>query len=128
MKLLMILLLAIITVPIYASNANWGTQKINTKYNTIKDIKLMQNTVSITIPSGSQLELIEATELNVIKVHLHKYKISPCPSSKQETDLELVEVEQLNSPDTTVGVNLTKGCRIEVFIDVQEYTTMSFLN
>lgn len=128
-KLLLLLFAFFYFQNVSAAVVNWKNQKVNTTFKTIKTLELeyeMEGN-SFILPRGTVFELFEVSKLNMIKVHLHKYKISNCPSPNKETDLQLIPVEQLNNSKTSVGVNLTRGCIIEVFIDMKEYNTMSFL-
>ena len=109
-----------------AGSIKWQSQEVNSAYKTIKLITLQLDEKLYAIPKGSRFELIEISNLNMIKVHLHKYKISNCPANNIETDLQLILVKQPRG-STSVGVNLTRGCVVEVFIDMKEYNTNSFL-
>ena len=63
----------------------------------------------------------------MIKVHLHKYELPGCTLGAIETDLQLIPVKKRSNKKTSVGVNLLKGCRLEIFVDMEEYSTISFL-
>lgn len=128
MKLLILILSLVSMASASSATVNWNSQEINRTYKLNKTIKLQHDDGFITIPTNTYFELYEITELSMIKVHLHKYNISNCPSQSMETDLELIQVKQPGNSTTSVGVNLTKGCKVEIFIDMNEYQTNSFFN
>lgn len=128
MKFSFVVLVLTLSISALAETVSWSSQEINRTYKVNKNIVLQHNDGAITFPKNSYFELVEKSELNMIKVHLHKYNVSNCPSRSMETDLELIQVDQLDNSTTSVGVNLSKGCRVEIFIDIKEYETMSFFN
>ena len=112
----------------FASISNsWNTIESQKFYKTTKTINLDLNNKSLSIPEGTSFELIEKTKLNMIKVYLYKYKIPNCRFSDQESDLSLVSAKQPNGKEASVGVNLSKGCNVEIFVDFDDYETASFL-
>lgn len=127
MKLLITMLLLAIGGSAFANSTLWDNQEVENTYKLTKKITLHFDDEKFILPKDTEFKLIEISELSMIKVHLHKYIITNCPSNSMETDLELISVRQLNRGKTSVGVNLTKGCRIEIFIDMKEYNTLSFL-
>lgn len=127
MKFLLVAVLLLSAHVSYAAKTKWNAQEVSKIYKTTKTITLEFDDEKYKLPRGTQFELIEVSDLNMIKVHLHKYKIDKCPSKEIETDLQLVNVRQSRSRKTSVGVNLTKGCVVEIFVDMKEYSTFSFL-
>ena len=124
------ILLSVLTLVVqlsFGANSKWSSQETNKRFKSSKLINLFLNDKKIELPQGTSFELFEVSDLNMIKVHLHKYKINNCPSSSEETDLQLVDVDQGRRRKKSVGVNLTKGCVVEIFIDMEEYNTLSFL-
>ena len=81
----------------------------------------------VILPAKTKLKLIEKSALSMIKVHLHKYELPGCTLGAIETDLQLIPVKKRSNKKTSVGVNLLKGCRLEIFVDMEEYSTISFL-
>lgn len=119
---------------LFASALKWSEQNENQIFKLTQSIKInifndKFEEVEHVISKDSKFELIEVSNLNMIKVHLHKYKISNCPSLINETELELVKIKQPSGSDKikSVGVNLTKNCILEVFIDMEDYNSYSFL-
>lgn len=111
----------------YAQSLKWNSLDKGKIYKSTQIIKLQLDESFFELPKGTNFELVEISDLNMIKVHLHKYKISNCPSKRMETDLQLISIEKPNRRKTSVGMNLTKRCIAEVFIDMDEYNTYSFL-
>ncbi len=105
----------------------WKGQSEGTVYKSTKSITLYQDERKIVIPAGTKYELYEVSALNMIKVHLHKYKIDNCPGADIETDLQLFPITQPNRSKISVGINIGKGCNVEIFIDMNEYNTYSHL-
>lgn len=126
MKYIMIYLLLFAQVSFAA--VKWDAQEVNTAYKLNQDIVLQMDDQKYNIPKGTQFDLNEVSDLNMIKVHLHKYKINNCPSPNVETDLQLISIRQNNRRKTSVGVNLTRNCIVEIFVDMKEYATFSFLD
>ena len=104
------------------ANISWENQTVSTTYATSMTIPLSLDNQRFRIQSGSDLKLIEVESLNMLKVYLHKYKVSDCPSPALETDLELLGVY-----GKSVGVNLVRGCVLEVYIERADYQAKSFL-
>ena len=127
MKLALIGLLTLTVNFALASSVKWKRQEVNKEYKLLTGFKLQLDEQEFTIPKGTRFDLMEISALNMIKVHLHKYKINNCPAKNIETDLQLVNVPQSHRGKTSVGVNLTRGCIIEIFIDMEEYNTPSLL-
>lgn len=101
---------------------NWADQEIAKSYTSTMNVPLSLDGQSYNIARSSMFKLVEVESLNMLKVYLHKYKISNCPSANLETDLEL-----LNVGGRSVGVNLVRGCILEVYIERPDYTSRSFL-
>jgi hypothetical protein len=110
------------------SAVKWDAQEVNTTYKLNKKITLQLDDKKYDIVKDTQFELVEVSDLNMIKVHLHKYKINNCPSPNIETDLQLINIRQSSRRRTSVGVNLTRNCIVEIFVDMKEYSTLSFLD
>ncbi len=127
MRFLLLVAIGLISTVVFANTTTWNSQELNSVYKSNKKIVLHLDDKKFTLPAQTRFELVEVDDLSMIKVHLHKYKIDNCPSANLETDLELVSVPQNGSGKTSVGVNLSKGCKLEVFIDMKEYKTRSFL-
>ncbi len=127
-SILLILALGFIIDSYAAMNVKWQSQRVKAQYRSNKKIVLnLENGKQISFPKGTSFNLVEVTPLNMIKVQLLKYKIDNCPSLESETDLELVKVKQTDSTTKSVGVNLTKGCTVEVYVEAQDFNSNSFL-
>lgn len=106
----------------------WSDQELNSTYKLNKEITLYLDDQKFVFAKDAMFSLTESSDLNMIKVHLHKYKVSNCPASNVETDLQLINIIQRDRSSTSVGVNLTRNCIVEIFIDMKEYDTLSFLD
>lgn len=107
----------------FASNVSWDTQSKNTEYRTTKKLELLLEESKLIIAKGSKVKLVEYSELSMIKVHLFKYKLETCSQPSKESDLELIET----SKNISVGVNLAKECILEVFVELKDHNSESFL-
>ena len=121
MKLTTLLAVSLFSTISTAKSIDWNTLKVGDKYALDKRIEFQINDSKIEFNKNTTVELLEASELSMIKVHLFKYKISECSQKNIESDLELVE----SSEDTSVGVNLVKDCVLEVFVELKDYKTKS---
>lgn len=121
MKHIILLSLLLGSFQAFAS-ISWENQTLSATYSTSMTIPLALDSRSFRIDSGTELKLIEIESLNMLKVFLHKYKVTDCPSRNLETDLELVQVH-----GKAVGVNLVRGCVLEVYIERADYQSKSFV-
>ena len=123
------LIISLFLFSIFTAKAEvqWNRQKVFTTYKLTESLKIKSDTKVISLKKDSNLELVEVSELSMIKVFLHKYKVTPCPNKKFVTDLQLIEVKQDEQDSIVVGVNMAKNCQLEVFIDVNEYNLKSFV-
>ena len=128
MKLALIGLLCLTVNFAFASSVKWQNQDVGKEYKLNIDVELQLDEQIFKLPSGTKFDLLEKSDLNMIKVHLHKYKIDNCPAKNIETDLQLIPVNQGRNRKTSVGVNLIRGCIVEIFINMKEYNTLSLLN
>lgn len=104
------------------ANISWQNLSVNSTYSSNMMIPLNQGERSFRIDQGSDLKLIEVEVLNMLKVYLHRYKVSDCPSPSLETDLELLLVH-----GKSVGINLVRNCVLEVYIENADHQAKSFL-
>jgi hypothetical protein len=128
MKLILTMLILALSYSAFAETVTWSSQELNRVYKLNKKFELQHDNGTVPFPKNTYFELVEKSKLEMIKVHLHKYTVSNCSSADIETDLELIQVEQPDNTTTAVGVNLTKKCKVEIFIDMKEYETTSFFN
>ena len=86
MKHIILLSLLLGSFQAFAS-ISWENQTLSATYSTSMTIPLALDSRSFRIDSGTELKLIEIESLNMLKVFLHKYKVTYCPSLNLETDL-----------------------------------------
>lgn len=106
-----------------SNNTKWRELKPGERYKLSQEIKFEDS--KFTIQKGTRLKLIESTPLNMIKVQLLRYQVANCEKQNLETDLELVPVK--GNKDAAVGVNLSKGCILEVFVEKKDLGGESLL-
>jgi hypothetical protein len=123
MKFIISLILTCLSYSSYAAPLSWSELAEGSKYKLSKKIVFQIVDSEVSFPKDTQLKLIETSELSMIKVHLYKYEILNCSKRTIESDLELIQ----SSKNVSVGVNLAKKCILEVFVELKDYKTKSFL-
>lgn len=123
MKLSFILSLFICVGGYAADNNAWKDLIKGERYKLGQSIKFEDT--GFSIKKGTRVKLIESTPLNMIKVQLHRYKISDCSKKEVETDLAMVSVR--GDKDAAVGINMSKGCILEVFVEKKDLNKESLL-
>ena len=114
----MIKLLLLLSLIILASNAAHSSDWMS--LDAGKSYKL-KNSV-LNLKKGTQLKLVEKSDLVMIKMKLHKYRINNCELSKKESGLELVSVNS----ELSVGVTFAKDCILEVFVQERDSKKETF--
>lgn len=114
----MVKLLLLLSLILLASNAarasNWMSLNPGNSYQ-------LKNSV-LSLKTGTRLKLVEKSDLVMMKMKLHKYKINNCELPQKETNLELVAI----NADISVGVTLAKNCILEVFVQEKDSKTETF--
>jgi hypothetical protein len=126
MKFMMVMILTLMSHNIFA-NLNWNNLKISKDYRTSRAFSLYLDDKEFLFPAEAKLTLKKVTRDNSIKVYIHRFKISICPGQTIESDLELLEIKQPQGIATSVGINLSRGCILEIFVDMDEYKTQSII-
>ena len=111
----------------FAAIQSWDAVEEGQNYKLSQNIEIQTQDGAYNIKKGSRLKLIEKSEINMIKVSLHKYKLRDCDNRSMETELELIPVEQNIDEKVSVGVTLVKNCMIEVFVESKDTQTKTFL-
>lgn len=93
----------------------WDKLEPGNRYKLNQNLKFNNKDKKVVFKKGTRLKLVESTSLNMIKVQLQRYKIDNCESENLQTDLEFVPVN--GDEQKAVGVNLSKGCILEVFVE-----------
>ena len=122
---LLILISLFFSYPILAAS-NWQTVKEGENYKLKKSLAIKSHGKVLKIKRGTSLKLVKTTSLNMIKVNHQKYQIKNCKNKKLETELELVPVSQKNQDSVSVGVNLVKGCFLEIFVENKDIKANNF--
>lgn len=122
-----VVLLFVFTSANAFSQKSWSSLKKGDSYKTTRSFNLFLDEREFSFQENTKLTLKETIKDNSIKVYIHKFNVSPCPGKNIQSDLELIEVPQQNGVSSSVGVSLSRGCSLEVFVDMSEYNTLSFL-
>lgn len=79
------------------------------------------------VTKGQLLKLQDLKPLPMINVYMAEFHVSKCTNNDMTTEMILVEVKQPNSKVISVGVDLTYGCKLEIFIEKKDYSSKSIL-
>lgn len=123
------ILLILLTVILFSHNSiasTWESISEGRSYKLMQDLKIEDGKKELFLSKGTRLKALEVSELNMIKVNFQKYQVQNCPDETLETDLELVPVD-IKGTKLSVGVNMTKGCILEVFVEKKDVEKASFL-
>ena len=119
---LLLLLPLLLSLQAFAAN-NWQTVIEGENYKLKESLTMTSKGKIVEIKRGTSLKLVKTTSLNMIKVRHQKYQIKNCKNSMRETELELVPVSQKNQEPISVGINLLKGCFLEIFVENKDIKT-----
>jgi hypothetical protein len=122
---IILLLSLFIGYPALAAS-NWQTVIEGENYKLKKPLDIKSNGKVLQIKRGTSLKLVKTTTLNMIKVSHQKYQIKNCKNTKLETEVELIPVSQKNKEIVSVGVNLVKGCFLEIFVENKDIKANNF--
>ena len=125
-SILFILILSVSTIS-FANTITWKKVEIEQTYILNQTIIVNTESAQSKIAEGTKISLIEVKTLPMLKVKSHKYQLGQCTNSNLSTDLELVSIKQPNGNSHSVGINFTKGCVLDVYIDLDELEAISFL-
>jgi hypothetical protein len=113
---LLLLLPSLISFQTLATS-NWQSVVEGENYKLKESLTIPSKGKILEIKRGTSLKLVKSTSLNMIKVNHQKYQIKNCKNSMQESELELIPVPQKGQGSVSVGVNLLKGCFLEIFVE-----------
>ena len=122
MKYVLLLAISLLSHSLFAA-VTWSNQTTLSEYLSDQQVLLALDGKEYVIPEKTHFQLVSIEALSMLKVYLHKYKIANCPSVSLETDLELMDVN-----GRSIGVTLVRNCILEVYIELIDYETESFLN
>lgn len=125
MKILLILLF--ISINGYASD--WRDLEVLQTYKLKQDFQLPQKERSgslLDFSKEEELVLKEKMALSGIGVMLFIFKYVPCPGQEMETGMEIIPV-QGTDPMIEIGAQLEAGCEFNVYVEIRDLFTKSFL-
>ena len=79
------------------------------------------------VSKGQLLKLQYIKPLPMIDVYMAEFHVSKCTDNNMTTEMTLVEIKQPNNKIVSVGVDLTYGCKLEIFIEKKDYSSKSIL-
>lgn len=129
MKLLGIFFILIATsAQAFAKTIAWNRMLLESQYSLNNELKLEVDEKIITIKQGSSFTLLSKTELSMVKLYFYKFKYSGCKRRNLESDLQVVPVPQTNDEIIEVALNFSKKCEIDIFVEMNDYTSQSLFN
>jgi hypothetical protein len=126
MKYFLLILLNLLVFSELSFASTWQSISEGKSYKLKQDLKIEGENKALLLSKGTRLRALEVSELNMIKVNFQKYKVQNCPDKTLETELELVPVK-VEGKKLSVGINMTKGCILEVFVENKDVEEASFL-
>jgi hypothetical protein len=103
------------------SQSKWSELVKDKKYTTDREIVLEKDNFKLVVPAKSELQLIDAMSLPMIKVELLKFDISShCSDTQDVSDIKLIDIKQPTGLIVTVGADLSEDCIMEVFIETKD--------
>lgn len=113
------------------ASTKWSGLSVGETYRLGKELNLQTGSESkILLSKGSRVKLIESEDLDMIKVNFQRYQLENCENKNYknlETELELINNKKSKKQTHSVGVNLSKGCILEVFVEKKDTSLESFL-
>lgn len=115
MKYIAILTLLFSTHAFSIMSNTWDKLEPGNRYKLNQNLNFKTSNQKISFKKGTRLKLVESTSLNMIKVQLQRYEIDGCKNQNIQTDLAFVPIN--GDEQKAVGINLSKGCILEVFVE-----------
>lgn len=123
MQLRNLLFIILVTPSLAIAGLPWADIVTETTYSLDKTFKI-KNT-NISFPKGSVINVIERAPVNMIKVEMFKVEVKNCQYPEVTSSLELYELPQTNGSKVIVGVEVSKGCKLEMFVELKDLNTSS---
>lgn len=125
--LLRIFFILLLALPLSAiASRPWIDVLNENSYSLEKSLRVKNTNVNFS--RGSVIKVIERAPLNMIKVEMFKIRVVNCQYPEVTSNLELYEILQPNGTKTTIGVEVSKGCELEMFVELKDLNTNSFFD
>ncbi len=122
------LIILIFTFNAFAQqNYRWSDLVEGETYRIDRDIEMDYAKNLYKVSKGQLLKLQNVKPLPMINVYMAEFHVTKCTDTNMTTEMILVEVKQPDSKVVSVGVDLTYGCKLEVFIEKKDYSSKSIL-
>ena len=105
----------------------WSDLVEGESYRIDRNLELELSKNFYKIKKGQALKLQNVKPLPMINVYMAEFLVSKCTDNNLTTEMILVEVKQPDSKMVSVGVDMTYGCKLEVFIEKKDYSSKSVL-
>ena len=124
-KILSGILFITLMIPSLAmANIPWTDIVTETTYTFEKTFKIKNTNISFR--KGSVVNVTERAPLNMIQVEMFKMEVKNCQYPEVTSGLELYPIRQPNGTTTTIGIEVSKGCKLEMFVELKDLNTNSF--
>ena len=107
-------ILAALTSPI-----SWQQIELNQNLLSNEPITLNQK---VTLPTHSQLKVVELVSLDEIQVLSYKLKMIPCDSTLKNETSEMIIL------NNDYGFQLEQGCNLNVFVEIKDLSKPSLFS
>lgn len=120
------LVFLIFTFNLYAQQTfRWSDLVEGESYRIDRELELDYSKNLYKITKGQLLKLQNVKPLPMINVYMAEFSVTKCTDMNMATEMVLVEVKQPDSKIVSVGVDMTYGCKLEVFIEKKDYSSRS---
>ena len=124
MQLRNLIFLVLMIPSLAVAGLPWADIVTETSYSLDKTFKIKNTAISFA--KGSVINVIERAPVTMIQVERFKVEVKSCQYPDITSELELYEIVQPNGTKTTVGIEVSKGCTLEMFVELKDLNTKSF--
>lgn len=124
MRILIITICFLMVLPAFAART-WTSIEAGDQIYLISDLQI-KNT-NLLLKRNSSLRVKEVVPMDLISVVMYKVQAISCPGPSLTSELDLYSVRQATG-SVTVGIELTRGCVLEIYVENTDLQTLSLFN
>lgn len=112
-----------------AFSAKWSDIQISSKVKLKQDLVIKTKSdkkISFTKKLNGFIE--DISHLSNINVELYKVRFKSCSAGKEVSDLFLHEIAQTAKEPVVIGVELKKGCLLEIYVEFKDLESKSLFS
>ena len=125
MKLVLITLIMISFANADVAARLWSSIAVEDTVFLAQDLEI--HNTDLLLPRTSRMRVTEVSSMDMINVYLYKVKAESCSHPSATSELELYTVQQRRG-QTTIGIELLKNCRLEIYVEKKDHKTRSLFN